>query len=293
MVENAERSVKKGDDEWTTETENSIATTAPPPANGGRGTLDAGNRNIRMLVTLSNLQALRSQVVPSLNTQFENAFSVKLTDESKTIRDVLGQIDARLFQSYTRSPLELLRTTIRNGIATRDWAATSGDKPGEANPYVYEILLTLVLIHSQVSTTAPALASQVLSYLLEQTTRELLEAFRSHERFTLAGLMQATLDVEFIAQTLSQYTTDRASQLQSEIYQELDARTDNDARARLQSELPEMRSVLKRLREASKSEFACFKKLKNRPAGGPGGGIERRDTGGSTVSNGSGTGPKN
>ncbi|CRK21294.1 hypothetical protein BN1723_012321 [Verticillium longisporum] len=73
----------------------------------------------------------------------------------------------------------------------------------------------------------------------------------------------------------------------------LDARTDNDARARLQSELPEMRSVLKRLREASKSEFACFKKLKNRPAGGPGGGIERRDTGGSTVSNGSGTGPKN
>ncbi|CRK44543.1 hypothetical protein BN1723_019474, partial [Verticillium longisporum] len=155
-------------------------------------------------------------------------------------------------------------------------------KPGEANPYVYEILLTLVLIHSQVSTTAPALASQVLSYLLEQTTRELLEAFRSHERFTLAGLMQATLDVEFIAQTLSQYTTDRASQLQSEIYQELDARTDNDARARLQSELPEMRSVLKRLREASKSEFACFKKLKNRPAGGPGGGIERRDTGGST-----------
>ena len=74
--------------------------------------------------------------------------------------------------------------------------------------------------------------------------------------------MQATLDVEFIAQTLSQYTTDRASELQSQIYQELDGRTDNDARARLQSELPEMRSVLKKLREASKNEFACFKKPK-------------------------------
>ena len=74
--------------------------------------------------------------------------------------------------------------------------------------------------------------------------------------------MQATLDVEFVAQTLSQYTTDRASELQSQIYQELDGRTDNDARARLQSELPEMRSVLKKLREASKNEFACFKKQK-------------------------------
>ena len=61
-----------------------------------------------MLLTLSNLQALRVQVVPSLNTQFENAFSVKLTDESKTIRDVFGQIDARLFQSYTRPSLENL-----------------------------------------------------------------------------------------------------------------------------------------------------------------------------------------
>jgi len=101
--------------------------------------------------------------------------------------------------------------------------------------------------------------------------------------------MQATLDVEFVAQTLSHYTTDRASELQSSIYQELDARTDNDARARLQSELPEMRAVLKRLREASKSEFACFRKPKRAAGGGQAApsspGIERRETGGSVRSN--------
>jgi len=89
--------------------------------------------------------------------------------------------------------------------------------------------------------------------------------------------MQATLDVEFVAQTLSQYTTDRATELQGQIYQELDSRTDNDARARLQTELPEMRTVLKRLREASKNEFACFRKVK-RPPGPLAGGPERRDT---------------
>jgi exocyst complex component 2 len=76
--------------------------------------------------------------------------------------------------------------------------------------------------------------------------------------------MQATLDVEFVAQTLSQYTTDRASEIQSQIYQELDKGTDNEARQRLQSELPEMRAVLKRLREGSRSEFACFKKVRTR-----------------------------
>ncbi|KAI8296646.1 Exocyst complex component SEC5 [Colletotrichum sp. SAR11_240] len=279
MVENAERSVKKADDDWTTDIDGTIATTVPPAPTGGRATLDAGDRNVRMLLTLSNLQALRAKVVPNLNSQFENAFSVKLSDESKTIKDVLGQIDARLFQSYTRPSIESLRNIVRAGVAAPDWVPETGQKPREAKPYVYEALLSLVLVHTQVSTTAPTLTSQVLSYLLEQTSRELLEAFRTRQRYTLEALMQATLDVEFVAQTLSQYTTDRASQLQSEIYSELDGRTDNDARARLQSELPEMRSVLKRLREASKNEFACFRKPK-RPGMGP----QRTGTGDSAAS---------
>jgi exocyst complex component 2 len=218
-----------------------------------------------MLLTLSNLQALRTDVVPNLTMQFENAFSVKLTDEAKTIRDVLGQIDARLFQSYTKPAMEDLRDIVRAGILSPDWEPKPSEKPKEVKPYVCDALLNLVLIHTQVSTTTSSLTSQVLSYLLEQISRELLEAFRTRSRFSLAALMQATLDVEFVAQTLSQYTTDRAGQLQSEIYQVLDSGTDNDARVKLQKELPEMRAVLKRLREGSKSEFACFRKPR-RPA---------------------------
>lgn len=215
-----------------------------------------------MLLTLSNLSALRVEIVPNLTQQFENAFSVKLTDETKTIRDVLGQIDARLFQSYTRPAVETLRGIIREGIMAPSWPPGLTEKPKEVRPYVYEALLSLVLVHTQVSTTASSLTSQVLSYLLEQGSRELLEAFKQRSKYTLTSLMQATLDVEFVAQTLSQYTTDRASEIQSQIYQELDKGTDNDARVKLQSELPDMRAALKRLREGSRSEFACFKKVR-------------------------------
>ncbi|KAK3306970.1 exocyst complex component Sec5-domain-containing protein [Chaetomium strumarium] len=298
MVENAERFPKKTDDEWTVDADGYVllynpANTQLSASAVGGGTIDAGDRNIRMLLTLSNLQALRSNVVPSLNTQFENAFSVKLTDETKTIRDVLGQIDARLFQSYTRPSIDSLKRVIRAGVSSPDWLPPPGSKPREVRPYVYEALLGLVLVHTQVSTTAASLTTEVLSYLLEQVSRELLDAFKTRPRYNLEALMQATLDVEFVAQTLSHYTTDRASELQSAIYQELDGRTDNDARARLQAELPEMRAVLKRLREASKSEFACFRKPKKSATGrgasvsgsGPGPGpLERRDTGGSVGS---------
>ncbi|KAF5026715.1 hypothetical protein F66182_1182 [Fusarium sp. NRRL 66182] len=267
MVENAERSLKKTEDDWSIDGERSLASAAAPTM-AGKGILDSGDRNIRMLMTLSNLSSLRSQVVPSLNLQFENAFSVKLTDESKKIREVLGQIHERLFQSYTKQSIERLRDVIQSGISAPDWAPGQGQRTQAARPYIYEALLTLVLVHSQVSTTAPALTVEVLSFLLEQTSTQLLEAFRRRPRYTLEALMQATLDVEFVAQTLSHYTSERASELQSQIYKELDARTDNEARARLQGELSEMRNVLKRLREASKNEFACFKKPK-RPGHGP------------------------
>ncbi|KAF5009022.1 hypothetical protein FDECE_4736 [Fusarium decemcellulare] len=273
MVENAERSLKRTEDDWSIDNDGSLAS-AVAPSMAGKGALDSGDRNIRMLMTLSNLQSLRSQVVPSLNSQFENAFSVKLTDESKKIREVLGQIHERLFQSYTKQSIEKLRDVIQSGVSAPDWAPGQGQRTQAAKPYVYEALLTLVLVHSQVSTTAPALTVDVLSFLLEQTSVQLLEAFRRRPRYSLEALMQATLDVEFVAQTLSHYTSERASELQSQIYQELDARTDNEARARLQGELSEMRNVLKRLRDASKNEFACFKKPKR-----PGHGQSRNNSG--------------
>ncbi|KAI8954438.1 exocyst complex component Sec5-domain-containing protein [Xylaria longipes] len=259
MVENAEKAVKKAEDEWTTDTDGSIGPYGERASVAARkGTIDAGDRNVRMLLTLSNLQALRSQVVPNLNAQFETAFSVKLTDEAKTIKDVLAQIDARLFQTYTRPAVDSLRKIIRTGLNDPSWEPTT--KPTEAKPYIYEALLSLVLVHTQVSTTAPSLTSQVLSFLLEQISRELLEVFKARPKYELDALMQATLDVEFVAQTLSQYTTEKASSLQTEIYAILDAKTDNPARSRLQDELPGMRELLKRLREQSKTEFACFKK---------------------------------
>ncbi|KAL8407887.1 hypothetical protein RB594_006622 [Gaeumannomyces avenae] len=289
MVENAERSIKKSDDDWTTEGDShTITSTSGQRSTSSLGmsmggvAVKAGDRNVRMLLTLSNLQCLRSELVPSLNTQFENAFSVKLTDETKTIRDVLGQIDARLFQSYTRPSIETLRSIIRSGVAAADWAPADGAKPREARPYVYEVLLTLVLVHSQVSTTANSLTTQVLSYLLEQTSRELLEAFKTRPRYDLSTLLQAALDVEFAAQTLQHYTTQRAKDLQNQIYQEIESRSDRDAVLKMQGELPGLRDLLKRLRDASKNEFACFKKVKRRDsANSNGGGGERKGSAGS------------
>ncbi len=218
-----------------------------------------------MLLTLSNLKAIRSDVVPQLITQFEASFSVSLAEESKTISDVLAQIDSRLFQSSTKPTADKLSSLIHAGINSPSWLPTT-PKPTEVRPYVYDTLLALVLVHTQVSTITPSLTVPILSHLLEQISLALLSAFKarssSNQRYSLPVVMQATLDVEFVAQTLSQYATDKAGDTQSQIYLDLDRGTDNDARMRLQGELPDMRNSLKRLKEKTRGEFACFRKVR-------------------------------
>lgn len=216
-------------------------------------------QNIRLLLTLSNLSLLRRETIAQLISQFETSFSVSLTDETKTLRDVQNQIDARLFQAYVSPTVSSLFSTISSGIAAPSWVPAT-PRPTNAKAYVYSVLLSLVLVHTEVSTTATTLTNQILSYLLEQVSSALLSAFKQRTNYSLPALMQATLDVELIAQTLSNYTTEKASETQSQIYLVLDERTDHDARMRLQGELPEMRAILKRLREGTKGQFGCFKR---------------------------------
>ncbi|KXS96019.1 hypothetical protein AC578_3905 [Pseudocercospora eumusae] len=226
----------------------------------GTEALDASNRSVRMLITLSNLNHLRSEVIPQLISQFESAFSVKLTEESAKIRDAFSQIDTRLFQSYVKPTVDSLNTIITNGITADDWEPKT-PRPTDARTYVYEVLIALVLVHAEVtSATTSVLTNQILSYLLEQCSLSLINAFKMRKHYSLPALMQATLDVEFMAQTLNNYTTDKAGEIQSQIYLALDERTDNDARAKLQGELPEMRGILKKLRESTKGEFGCFRR---------------------------------
>ena len=194
-------------------------------------------------------------------TQFETDFSVKLTEENQSISDSLAKIEKLLFANYTSSYVNKLTTTISTGIASPAWVPATS-RPTQVRAYVYDTLLQLVYVHTEVSSTTPSLCPQILSHMLEQVSKALLDSFKKRARFPLPALMQATLDVEFIAQTLSQYSTDESSQSQSEIYLLLDKGTDAGSRAKLQTELADMRSTLKRLRESTKSEFACFKKEK-------------------------------
>jgi exocyst complex component 2 len=194
-----------------------------------------------------------------LISQFETLFSITLSDESSQLTSTLNQIDARLFTSYTAPTVKNFTTIVTEGISSPSWVPPT-DRPTEVRPYVYHALLTLVDIHTELSTHAPPLLYPVISHLNTHLSLAFLSALKSRSHYALPALMQATLDVEFVAQTLKDYVNDKTSKVQGEIYEELDQRTDDGARGRLQKELPEMRAVLKRLREGMRGGFGCFRK---------------------------------
>jgi exocyst complex component 2 len=202
-----------------------------------------------------------------LITQFENSFGVKLTDETKQIRELLATIDSKQFQSYCSPIIKHLSQTIREGISSPTWEPDSS-RPQDARSYIYTVLLTLVLVHTEVSTTASPLTAPILKYLMESISNAQIEAFKSRPRYSLPALMQATLDVEFLAQTMNYYLSEKATDIQQKIYVALDERTDNEARLKLQDELQEMRNTLKRLREATRVEFGCFKRQRSQTVRG-------------------------
>jgi exocyst complex component 2 len=284
MVQKA-KNPDNGDEGWTADADGlAVKEKSAETVDGTSAHLDSSNKvrcfmmadryhannteKMRILITLSNVQNLRNDIIPHLVTQFETNFSVQLTDESKSIQEELSKIDTDLFRFYTEPVTKTLGRIIKEGITSASWLPSGPDARREdARPYVYSVLLELVLVHTEVSTTANPLTAPILKHLLEQSSIALLAAFQTRPQYSLAALQQATLDVEFLAQTMNNYTTEKAGETQNRIYVELDKRADIESRTRLQGELKEMREALKRLRERSRVEFGCFKRVREGRSG--------------------------
>lgn len=285
MVENAERPVSNGDRGWAM-TGSEFDRDFTAAINGVEGVLDVKNRvcpiffsvgnrttynisltpllapfqDIRMLLTLSNLKALQSEIVPHLISQFETSFSVKLTDESSSIRADMTQIEAKLFSSYISPTAEALSILIHNGVQQYNRNLTT--RSPNIRPYVHNALLTLVHIHTQVISTSPPLTSPIINHLFESLSQSLFSAFRTHPPISSTSLMQNMIDFEFLTQVMSQYTTDRAINLQDQIHAELDKIVSGEgvgSREKSREELAGVVGIVKRLREGTRAEFGCFR----------------------------------
>ncbi|KAI9033578.1 exocyst complex component Sec5-domain-containing protein [Phycomyces nitens] len=226
-----------------------------------RDKIDVHSMDVRILLTVSNLSFMRSTVMRKLVVLFEIAYKCSMEEDLKTLIDVVDQLDRILFNDYVKRKSLLIKDIIRQGILLSgiDWYSIS--KPTEVHSFVYEALMTLVMVHAQVSSVTRQLIHRALSLLLENMANDCLESFRQVERFGMGGMLQATLEIEFMHQTLSQYLTPTASETLHLIYQTLEYAYNPQQQhsGNLQSELNHVKELLVFSRKSTVVQFLCFK----------------------------------
>jgi exocyst complex component 2 len=226
--------------------------------------LDLENTDTRLLIVVANLEYLSVALIPSMINQLESAFNVNLEEDKRTLMEVVKQLDRTLFQSYIKPKADVVKALMRTGVLDSDMDWYETPQPTEIRPYMYEILMYLVSVHAQVNSTTSVLLEQSLCALVDELAEEALRCFKQVKRFGMGGMLRATLEIEFLHQTLSRYVTPSAEKTLSDLYNKISqayARRPGDEN--LQNHLDGVKKTLADTRRATGIEFLCFRQTKS------------------------------
>ncbi|EMR09930.1 hypothetical protein PNEG_01689 [Pneumocystis murina B123] len=218
------------------------------------------NIDTRILFTLSNFSHLKNNIIATLLKQFESLYSLSLEDDSKNLYSALVQLDNRLFDDYIKVKSESISQIIKNGILNSNSIWLSEEPPQEIQPYVFDSILSLVVIHSQLSTITSNLIPRALNNLVKSLTQSLLESFQKIDNFGIGGMLQVIIEVEFIKQVLEAYIDEETSNIFGSLYLHLEkAYHHNDNRQIFQQELEKTKNILVNYRKITQLQYSCFK----------------------------------
>ncbi|KAG8978244.1 hypothetical protein FRB90_008536, partial [Tulasnella sp. 427] len=227
------------------------------------GLLDLKDTDVRVLLVISNLAHLKKIVVPNMMSQLEAAFATNVTSDRNTVIRVINELDKTLFGDYIKPKSDDVTGILRAGILDpmMDWLETP--RPSEVRQYVFTMLLRMVDYHSKVSAVSKTLLERTMTTLVADLTSEALKCFKQIRKFGMGGMLRATLEIEFIHQTLQQYVTPATSTTFTDIYTTIsdcyERRPDSDQQD-LQAQLNGVKQTLSDARKATAINFVCFRR---------------------------------
>lgn len=247
----------------------SIVATGVPEREGKQELIDLRDSNTRLLLVISNFSQLSGSLIPSMLSQLENALGISVDDDRKTLMKAVTALDKTLFDGYVKPKAAAVAVILREGILDKnmDWYETL--QPTEIRPYMYKALMGLVEIHAQISRVAENLLERGMYALVENVAQDALISFKQVKRFGMGGMLRATLEIEFMHQTLARYVSPSAAKTLSELYNKISqayARRPGDEN--LQGNLDSVKRTLAESRRATGIEFMCFRAAKERSGKG-------------------------
>jgi hypothetical protein len=96
--------------------------------------------------------------------------------------------------------------------------------------------------------------------------QDLLQAFRAVDRFSISGMLQATLETEFMDTSLKSFESEMSALLFTQIYETLEHGTDMDEKVEpgvMNERLIEVKAYLQQARTATFTQFRCFSMIED------------------------------
>lgn len=224
------------------------------------------DRDTRILLSVSNLSHLRTHVIGAWVKQFEDAYHIKLTAEQANLFETCTRIDNELLSDSVRRRGEHIKEIIRQGILESGIKWNACKRPTGVNAFIYQALLQLVEVHAQIRATVPSLVSRVIVALVEILTDAILDAYCRIPAFNTEGMLQATLEIEFVHQTMSFHVSPKAENTLKRVYETISQRYsfsgNIDKPADMQKNLENVKHTLIASRKATALQFLCFRRPK-------------------------------
>jgi exocyst complex component 2 len=243
----------------------SIVAAGASEREGKQELIDLRDSNTRLLLVISNFSHLSGSLIPSMLSQLENALGISVDDDRKTLMKAVTALDKTLFDGYVKPKATAVAVILREGILDKDMDWYETPQPTEIRPYMYKALMGLVEIHAQISRVAENLLERGMYALVENVAQDALLSFKQVKRFGMGGMLRATLEIEFMHQTLARYVSPPAAKTLSELYNKISqayARRPGDEN--LQGNLDSVKKTLAESRRATGIEFMCFRAAKER-----------------------------
>ena len=114
-------------------------------------------------------------------------------------------------------------------------------------------------IHASVSEVSKSLTHKLMCALVEYVAKELLVSFRSIDQFNSAGMLQATLETEFLETCLKNYHSDASRAIFQQVYETLETLSRGSPQPAAMGEfLQIVKANLRDARAATITQYRCL-----------------------------------
>lgn len=206
----------------------------------------------RLLIVLSNCSFTSRVVIPRLHESFKRHGYPDMSPVIKIVQGRLMELDNKLFQKLLEAKCDPIVGAIEPSMyaGAFDWKRCP--EPVGVSPYIKEILMNLIEVHSEVYTISPPLVGRIMTPLAQTVAEEIARIYECTEKFTKYGNMQATLDLRAVEEAVDFYRNQSTGNYFMICRSKLDP-FDNTREKELVDQL------LEKFRAQMKLQLLCFK----------------------------------